>query len=144
MRWIGVALVFAFGLGSGCTPPDDIRYTAAYEGLPSAMVVMYAVEAAVGQGYQVAATKNFGSSYVFVTYPIRLAPADQVDVAYKVQITYERRTRTKSDFTVFVIPAPFLGNAPLSSDRLPADGRPRGEALSAAIRARLRSYEAPM
>ena len=143
MRWAVLAL-FALGLGAGCTPPDDIRYTAAYEGLPSSSVVMYAVEAAVGQGYQIAATKNFGSSYVFVTYPVRLAPADRVDVAYKVQITYEQKTRTKSDFTIFVIPAPFLDHAPVSSDRLPPDGRPRGEALSAAIRARLRSYEAPM
>jgi hypothetical protein len=128
---------------AACAASSEIKYTATYNGTGSFMIERMALEATAGQGYQVAKDEHRRHDYVFVTLPVHLDAADQVDVGFLVQIVYEVEARDRKRFSVLVQPRAYVDDLEVSNDRLPPSAMVRARQLSDAIRAHSRPYEAP-
>jgi hypothetical protein len=127
----------------GCATPNDVTYTANYAKAGPASVVRLAVEGTELAGYRIARGEQRPHDYAFITLPARLDPADQVDVAFLVQVVYDAQLTQKRRFTIVVVPRAFVNDVEVSDERLPASARPRARVLSDMIRKHARSFEAP-
>lgn len=137
MRWLVVVLLVA------CTASSEIEYRATYNGTGSSMIMALAFEATTGQGYAIVKYQQRLHDYVFVTLPVRLEAADQVDVSFLVQIVFEVQARHTKRFAVIVQPRAYVDDLEVAEERLPASAKRRAQQLSDAIRAHSRRYEAP-
>lgn len=127
----------------GCATPNDVAYTATYAKAGPTMVVRLAVEGTELAGYRIAKGEKRMHDYAFITFPTRLDPTDQVDVAFLVQVVYDAELTQKKRFTIAVVPRAFVNDLAVSDERLPASARPRARALSDTIRRHARGFEAP-
>jgi hypothetical protein len=127
----------------GCATPNDVRYTATYAKAGPTLVARLAVEGTGLAGYRIAKGEQRLHDYAFITFPARLDPADDVDVAFLVQVVYDAQLHQKKRFTIVVVPRPFVNDVEVSAERLPASARPRARALSDTIRQHAKSFEAP-
>lgn len=134
----------ALAIAAGCATPKDVRFTAAYTDVVPWMIGRFAVEATAGEGYVVVDAVQKLHFYSFITAPIRLDPADTVEVAFVVQTIFETESRGKKRFLVVVDPRPFEAGHQVGESRLPAGARQRARALSDAIRRQARGHEAPI
>ena len=136
MRWLLVVLVAA------CAS-SEIKYTATYNNTGSFMITRLALEATAGQGYFVADEKTRMHDYTFQTRPVRLDPADAVEVSFVVQIVYEVQATDRKRFSVLVVPRAYDQGHDVGEARLPPSATNRARQLAAAIREHSRQYEAP-
>lgn len=137
-----VTLVLGVMVAS-CATPADVRYTATYANIGPNQVALLAAEATAQAGYEIAKAQLRTHDLAFLTLPTRLDPADHVDVAFLVQVVYAVKTAQKKRFTVVVEPRAYEDDRRVPEDQLPPSARPRARALSDAIRAHARRYEAP-
>ena len=137
MRWLVVLLLAA------CAASSEIKYTATYNNTGAFNVTRMALEATAGQGYQIAQDQQRLHDYVFLTLPVRLDRADQVDVAFLVQVVFEVEARDRKRFSVLVQSRAYVNDREVGAERLPPSAKLRAKQLSDAIRAHSRPYEAP-
>lgn len=126
-----------------CATPNDVRYTATYSNIGPTQLELLALDATVRQGYEIAKFERRVHDFAFITLPLRLDPSETVDVAFLVQLVYDVESQTKKRFTVVVVPRPFRDDREVPESELPPTATLRARALSDAIRAHARTYEAP-
>ncbi|HVK84369.1 MAG TPA: hypothetical protein VM513_09700, partial [Kofleriaceae bacterium] len=133
-------LIAWFLASAGCATPNDVKYEASYSGVSTSTIGQMAIEATQLQGYSIAKTETRLHDFAFITFPLRLDPADVVDVAFVVHLVYEVQSRTKKHFAVTVIPRAVVNDREVSEDQLPPTARVRARELADAIRAHTRQY----
>ena len=105
---------------------------------------MLAVQATMGEGYQIAKMEQKLHWFAFMTIPQRLEETDAVETAFVVHLVFDVETRGRYQFTVEVAPRAYEGMHEVGADRLPPTAPARAAALSRAIRASAHQYEAPL
>ena len=144
------AVAAVVALVASCSALPEVRYRATYSHTSVAQIVELAYEATLQQGYTIAQQQKKLHFFTYITTPTPFGSGSTVEVAYLVQIVFEKETgiggncwSARCRFAVTVYPRAFRGDEQLPDDQLPAGAPARASELSAAIRQRAREYETP-
>jgi hypothetical protein len=122
-------------LVGSCATLPEVKYRATYSHTSIVQVVELAYAATLQQGYTIGQQERKLHFFTFITTPTTFESASTVDVAYLVQIVFEKETgvggncwSARCEFAVIVVPKAFHGTEELPDDQVPAGATTRASA----------------